>query len=70
LTPATQRVWLIDPEHIGVFPLPFSALYSTDNVFAAAAGTLLSVERGDEETLTSMVYAANFLRMCGKESLG
>jgi hypothetical protein len=42
------------------------ALYNTNNTFSATVGTLLvGVERGDVETLASMVHAANLLRMWG-----
>ncbi|KAJ7788108.1 hypothetical protein B0H14DRAFT_3577920 [Mycena olivaceomarginata] len=71
LDPATQRVWLIDFEHVGAFPLAVRAfvLYNTGSAFAAAVGTLLGVEREHGETLTSMVHAANLLRMCGDEQM-
>jgi hypothetical protein len=44
-----------------------------DLIVATAAptvGTLLGVERGDRQTLASMVHAANWLRMCGDETFG
>ncbi|KAJ7326363.1 hypothetical protein DFH08DRAFT_337999 [Mycena albidolilacea] len=71
LDPATQRVWLINFEHVGAFSLPFRAfaLYNTGSAFAVA-GCGDAARRRAGKTLTSIVHAANSLRMCGDESLG
>jgi aminoglycoside phosphotransferase (APT) family kinase protein len=60
LDPATQLVLLIDFEYIGVFSLSFRAfvLWNTDNVFTAAVGTWLGVERGESEMRDAAEYCA------------
>ncbi|KAJ7788095.1 hypothetical protein B0H14DRAFT_269604 [Mycena olivaceomarginata] len=60
---ATQHVWLVDLEHT-------LALHDTGGASAAPAGTLFGVERGDRQTPASTVHAADWLRMCGDETLG
>lgn len=70
LVDANRCVWMIDFQHIGVLPLPFSqyAFYYTDNAFAAAVGKALNIEK--DKHAAAMARASIILKQSGSGSLG
>ncbi|KAF8343220.1 hypothetical protein F5887DRAFT_341803 [Amanita rubescens] len=65
---ATGRIWIVDFQHIGVFPKPFQqyAFFNIDNSFAAAVGRHLGYQPPD--IAEAMMKASSVLQQIGGTS--
>ncbi|KAI5990900.1 hypothetical protein EDD15DRAFT_2169707, partial [Pisolithus albus] len=61
----TKKTWIVDFQHIGVFPEPFQvyAIFNTGNRFAAAVGACLGLQRSN--IANEMTWASGLLRQIG-----